>query len=83
MSGDSERRIRQEETTPRLTAPWEDMQRDIQDLKGYCHRICEDSIKFQSQIPSIQSQINRLTLFQAWFPTAAAIGALLYAVLRR
>jgi hypothetical protein len=75
-------KIHQEEPTP-IRAPWEDMQRDITDLKGYCQRICEDSIKFQTQIPDLQRQISRIVLFQAWFPTAAAIGALLYAVLRR
>lgn len=69
------------EKTP-VVPPWTDMQRDITELKSYCHRICEGSIDFQKRLPALEKQVNRLTLFQAWFPTVAALMALLYLAVR-
>lgn len=79
-NSDTHRIAEDPEKTP-TSPPWESMQRDIQDLKTYCHRICDSSLAFQERIPKLEKQVRRLTLFQAWFPTVVALGALLYLVI--
>lgn len=75
-------RVTEESEKTPVRAPWEDMQRDISELKGYCYRICEGSIEFQKRLPELERRVNRMTTFQAWFPTVAALLALLYLAVR-
>lgn len=74
-------KVRQEEPTP-VTPPWAEMRAEIRDIKVYCQRICDQSLAFQERIPALEKRVDRLALFQAWFPTAAALAALIWLAVR-
>lgn len=44
---------------------------EVRDLKAQCQRIADTGLLQSQEIPKLRTEMNRLKLFQAWFPTAA------------
>lgn len=51
--------------------------REVRELQEQCRRIADNGLLQNAEIPKLQEQMRRLTLFQAWFPTAAITVAII------
>lgn len=50
---------------------------EVRDLKAHCQRIADQGMLQNEEIPKIHKRIDRVVLFQAWFPTAAITVAII------
>jgi hypothetical protein len=50
---------------------------ESRDIKRYSQSACESALKVVSRIPELEKRIDRIVLFQAWFPTALVTVAII------
>lgn len=50
---------------------------EVRELKAQCQRIADQGLQQNEEIPKLRREMRRLTLFQAWFPTAAITVAII------
>ncbi len=44
---------------------------EVRELQSQCKRIADNGMLQNEEIPKLRKEMNKITLFQAWFPTAA------------
>jgi len=54
---------------------------ESRDIKLYSQRACESALAIASRVPELEKRIDRIVLFQAWFPTVLVTVAIIVRVL--
>ena len=44
---------------------------EVREMQEQCRRIADNGMLQNEELPKLKKRIDRVTLFQAWFPTAA------------
>ncbi len=44
---------------------------EVRELQAQCKRIADNGMLQNEEIPKLRKEMKKITLFQAWFPTAA------------
>ncbi len=64
-----------------VDGPMTQLYEEMRDLKLHCMRVADSAMLASAEIPALKAQIRRITLFQAWFPTAAITVAIIVRLL--
>ena len=54
---------------------------EMREMKVHCQKIADSGLLMNAELPRLKASLNRVWMFQVWFPTVAITVALLVRIL--